>query len=122
MNPHFVDELDYEDESKITLERAVGKAKTFYYEYDFGDDWMHEIRFEKASNPEATVTHAVCTEGARACPPEDIGGPFGYEDFLAALADPDHEMHEELKEWIGGPFDPEAFSLAKINARLKRLK
>lgn len=122
VHPHFSEDLDYDDESKITLDQVAGKARAFLYEYDFGDGWMHEIHIEKSPNPEGGVPHAVCTGGARACPPDDIGGPPGYEDFLAGLADPKHEMHEEYKEWIGGDFDPEAFSVEKVNARLKRVK
>jgi|GEM_PF-607569 len=117
-SPHFGDDLGYEDEAKITLAGVARKAKTFLYEYDFGDGWMHEIEIEKAQNSEGAIAHAVCTDGARACPPEDIGGPPGYEDFLAGLADPKHEMHEDYIEWIGGSYDPEAFDAKKASARL----
>ncbi len=110
------------DEKQATLRDVAGEFKKWFYEYDFGDGWTHEIKIEKAPNPEGGVSHAVCTGGARACPPDDIGGPPGYEDFLVGLADPKHEMHEEYKEWIGGTFDPEAFSFEKVNALLKRVK
>jgi hypothetical protein len=53
--------------------------------------------------------------GKRACPPEDVGGPWGYENFLEALADPKHPDHEDLAEWCGGPLDPEIFDVNAIN-------
>ena len=64
----------------------------------------------------------VCLEGARACPPEDCGGPGGYEEFLAAIRDPKHERHAELLEWIGHPFNPEGFDLKLLNSELRDWK
>lgn len=60
-----------------------------------------------------------CTAGERACPPKDVGGIYGYERFLKAISDPDHEDHDELVEWIGGDFDPEAFDLGRFNSKLR---
>ena len=62
-----------------------------------------------------------CVGGARACPPEDCGGPWGYADFLAAMADPKHEDHRDMKEWIGRKFDPEKFSIDAVNKALRQL-
>ncbi|HSF47308.1 MAG TPA: plasmid pRiA4b ORF-3 family protein, partial [Burkholderiales bacterium] len=59
-----------------------------------------------------------CTGGARACPPEDCGGIWGYQEFLKALSDPAHPEHEEMLDWIGGEFDPERFDMSKVNQRL----
>jgi hypothetical protein len=53
-------------------------------------------------------------DGKRACPPEDCGGPWGYEEFLAAIANPDHEEHEEWLEWAGGEFNPEYFDPKEV--------
>jgi hypothetical protein len=64
---------------------------------------------EKVGHPiEKGMTYPLCLEGARACPPEDVGGIGGYAEFLEALADPEHERHDEFLEWTG-PFDPEEF-------------
>ena len=62
-----------------------------------------------------------CVEGARACPPEDVGGVWGYADFLEAMADPKHPEHRDMKEWIGGKFDPEKFDLKAVNRELRTL-
>lgn len=100
---------------KATLGEVAGaEGATFRYKYDFGDEWMHAIRVERVLNEEA---EPVCLDGARACPPEDIGGPWEYEDLLSALRDPKHEAHGEVVEWVEG-FDPEAFSVDEANARL----
>lgn len=92
------------------------------YEYDFGDSWLHEVLFEDVLPPDPARKTPVCTEGARACPPEDVGGVWGYQEFVTAINDPDHPEHDEYMEWIDeGSFDPEAFDLDAVNARLKGL-
>ena len=63
-----------------------------------------------------------CVAGENACPPEDVGGIPGYAEFLAAVADPDHEEHHELLAWVGGSFDPRAFDLDEVNERLGEFK
>ncbi len=84
------------------------------YEYDFGDGWEHAVVLEKWLPAEDRRRYPMCTAGARRCPPEDCGGVGGYEDFLEALGDPEHERHEELLKWAGGSFDPEAFDLRAV--------
>jgi hypothetical protein len=63
---------------------------------------------------------AECVAGARACPPEDCGGADGYEELLEAIADPQHERHAELKEWVGPYFAPEEFDVALVNSIANR--
>jgi hypothetical protein len=88
-------------ESRITLETAARLSNgRFRYEYDFGDGWQHEIVIEKESPWEMGSWIPVCLDGARACPPEDCGGPSGYAGFLEALNNPDHEQHLALKQWL----------------------
>ena len=85
------------------------------YIYDYGDDWEHVVKLEKILERTAGVSYPICTDGERACPPEDCGGSWGYEDFLEAIMDPSHERHEELLEWVGGDFDPEHFDIKDIH-------
>jgi Plasmid pRiA4b ORF-3-like protein len=107
--------------NRATLEQAVeGRRIKFRYWYDFGDDWFHEIKVEKILEPEAGAAYPRCVEGGRACPPEDCGGVWGYSNLLEILADPGHEEHEHYLEWLGGPFDSEAFDLDAVNRELKR--
>ncbi len=116
-------DLEVEDEDGIRLSQIfTGKKKPrVVYEYDFGDSWQHVIALEKTLEPEPKIKYPRCVEGARACPPEDCGGIWGYADFLEAMADPRHENHRDLKEWIGGKFDAEKFSVAVVNRELKGL-
>jgi len=108
------------DEEKISISQVAktGRKVRFIYEYDFGDSWQHEILLEKILEPEPKVAYPRCIEGARACPPEDVGGIWGYGDFLVAISDPNHEDHDERLEWGGGEFDPEKFSVDKVNKEL----
>ncbi len=93
------------------------KGSKCHYLYDFGDSWEHEITVI-----ETGLTHAgklpVCVAGARACPPEDCGGNLGYEDLCAAMTDKKHPERENLIEWLGEVYDPEAFDLDEVNQRL----
>jgi hypothetical protein len=109
-------------ERTARLGAALNGKRTFRYVYDFGDDWEHRIEVEKTLPPDAERKTALCLAGANACPPDDIGGPPGYENFVEAISDPDHPDHEEMLDWANGPFDPTAFDLERINKLLKRIK
>lgn len=120
----FPDERPVGDENKAVLaDVAPRKGDRFWYEYDFGDSWYHEIRTEKiqTADPSQTV-FAECIGGARANPPEDCGGPFGYAELLDTLKHPRRKDYQELVEWLGGSFDPEAFDLEHVNKYLRKLK
>ena len=82
------------------------------------DGWEHDLLVEKVLEPEPSATYPVCLKGRRACPPEDVGGIWGYAEFLQILTDPDHPEYEERLEWIGGEFDPEEFDVEDVNAAL----
>jgi hypothetical protein len=91
------------------------------YEYDFGDGWEHLIEVEDGL-PVESITDRLprCLDGERACPPEDVGGPHGYANFLMALRNPDDPEHETWRTWVGDSFDPAAFDLARVNRLLAR--
>lgn len=115
-------DLDVKSERWVKLEQVVSDVKDhFVYEYDFGDSWEHEIVVEKVVPPEPDVRYPICLTGKRACPPEDVGGIWGYPEFLEAIHNPEHPEHEAMLEWIGGAFDPEAFDLEAVNQALRRL-
>jgi hypothetical protein len=112
-------ELGHRDESRIRLSAvAPAVGDRISYTYDFGDDWVHHIQIEKILPRIPDTAYPRCVTGRRACPPEDCGGPWGYKEFLAAVTDPNHEQHEELTEWLGGPFDPAHFNPDEINKLL----
>jgi hypothetical protein len=106
------------DEAKATLFRLAAQGDRLGYVYDFGDGWTHTLTVEKVLTPEPGVRYPRCISGRRACPPEDVGGPWGYEGFLEAMADPAHPEHDERAEWTGGHFDPAAFNLDEVNEAL----
>ncbi|MDT4928927.1 MAG: hypothetical protein QOF92_1794 [Pseudonocardiales bacterium] len=110
---------DVRDESRSTLFRLAGEGNRLSYTYDFGDNWEHLVTVEKVLDPQAGRRYPTCTAGRRACPPEDVGGPWGYGDFLDALADPNHEDHGHWTEWIDGSFDPDSFDLVGTDAALE---
>jgi hypothetical protein len=109
------------DESKVRVAEALTTHEQGTYEYDFGDSWEHQLVVEEAGVPITPRSVATCTAGKRSCPPEDCGGIWGYANLLEALADPTHEEHEELTDWIGEDFDPERFDIVAVNARLQRI-
>jgi hypothetical protein len=96
-----------------------GKQFSFLYEYDFGDSWHHEIVFEGCLRAETGTLYPICVEGQRACPPEDVGGVFGFERFLAVRGDPKHAEHEMYAEW-GAGFDPDAFDAKEATKDMRR--
>lgn len=106
------------DEEVFTVGAAAERVREFGYEYDFGDSWRHTIGIEQTmSGVGADTPHLI--GGERACPPEDCGGPGGYQHLLEVLASPADEEHETMLEWVGGSFDPEAFDLAGANELLE---
>lgn len=107
------------DDRNIRLEKVAGPGGTFVYEYDFGDGWEHEPKIEAVRSADPTIRYPRC---ARACPPEDCGGPPGDEELLAAFADPARPQHQAMRAWAGPELDPVYFDLAEVNQRLWRLK
>ncbi len=103
----------------MTLAQAVHRRQgTFYYVYDWGDEWWHQIKLRdyRLQAPGETVTRIL--DGARACPPEDVGGVWGYADFLEAVQNPADPEHTAMLEWVGGSWDPEHFDRALLQRHL----
>ena len=83
----------------------LGARREFKYDYDMGDGWEHRIVIESAPAPKVHgLPLPICVAGENACPPQDVGGPHGYADFLGALGDRQHEQHDDMMRWIGGVF------------------
>jgi hypothetical protein len=117
------EEFDYRDSMRTKVSAVVpqtGKRFRCEYEYDFGDSWWHEVLFEGVVCAEPGQRYPLCLDGARACPPEDVGGVWGYADFVQAMADPEDERHEELVQWLGEEFAPEAFDPVVATARMRQ--
>lgn len=109
-----------EDDRRARLQKVAGaEGATFAYKYDFGDGWEHDVVVEKIVSAEPNPLYPLCLAGSRACPPENCGGPPGYESLIEALANPRRPEAHELLEWVGGRFDPEAFDLVAINRKIR---
>jgi hypothetical protein len=115
------DQMD--EETSLT---AVGEVLTrarsrMRYRYDFGDGWTHTIVVEKANVPTNAEQPAICLDGAGACPPEDCGGPWGYQRIVAAVQNPDDPEYADEREWMEDwieDFDPNAFDRDAVNRSL----
>lgn len=111
------------DESDVRLSDLFKRKRAkFTYMYDFGDNWTHELEVTDIAPPQPGQSYPACVAGERACPPEDCGGVWGYEEILSALAYPDDEQYAERLEWLGDGYDPEKLDLQAVNKHLRALR
>jgi len=117
--PEYPDELDGEPDDSVwdtkLSDVAQQEGAKFRYIYDFGDGWEHEVVVEKIVDGPDDAPQATCMAGERRCPPEDVGGVPGYEAFLEAISDPNHESHKQMLNWMGGSYDPDEFRAEAVN-------
>jgi len=99
-----IDIADYFSDSNTTAK----------YLYDFGDGWEHDLVLENVLQRDSQADYPLCLAGERACPPEDCGGPPGYERFLEAIRDETHVDHDGMLKWVGGRFSPEEFDPMEV--------
>jgi Plasmid pRiA4b ORF-3-like protein len=85
--------MEQQDEAKHKLKDLSAR---FTYLYDFGDGWEHDVDVLGTGSDQVG-----CVFGEGACPPEDCGGPHGYEQLLMVLADPQDPEHESMRLWAG---------------------
>lgn len=103
------------DGARVRVNKHLAReGQEIAYVYDFGDDWWHDIRLEAIAPATAGVAYPRCIDGARRCPPEDCGGPPGYEELLRAIGDPRHPGHRAMTEWCGEGFDAERFEVESV--------
>lgn len=125
---HFMmEEPDVIDYGVIRISKLLarhGSKLRMLYHYDFGDDWQHTVVLEKVTESEPGVTYPRCVAGAQACPPEDIGGIFGFEEYIEAITDPNHNRYREFLDEYGpletGRFDPEQATQSMRQGRSRR--
>ncbi len=102
-----------------TLVNAVRRRQgTFYYVYDLGDAWWHTIKLLDYRFQALGEIAPRILDGARACPPEDVGGVAGYAAFLEAVQNPADPEHTAMLEWVGGSWDPEHYDRALLQRHL----
>ena len=118
----FEDQYEFIDSTVTKISDVVpknGERFQFEYEYDFGDGWVHEVLFEGSLAATEGQKYPLCLEGERACPPEDVGGMDGYNEYLKIIGDPHHEQHDEMLEWRG-KLDLELFDSNKASKKMQR--
>lgn len=113
------DESEDADSVRISELLPANQRLQLRYLYDFGDSWEHVVKLEKVLSTAPGTRYPQCLAGARACPPEDCGGIYGYFDFVEAISDPKHERHDELLDWHG-PYNPEAFDPSAATKSMRR--
>ena len=106
----------------IKLQALIERGDlSFTYVYDFGDNWRHTVAFEGVEQARPGVTYPHFVEGARRCPPEDVGGTPGYETFLEAITTPRHPERREVLNWYGGPYNPKDINRELIVHRFDQI-
>lgn len=105
------------DARKMKLsETFKEEGQKFTYIYDLGDNWQHQIILEEMMSDKTIKADVLGGKGA--CPPEDCGGPWGYEALKKALENPAHPEHEDMREWLEMEedeyFDPKYFELEEV--------
>jgi hypothetical protein len=114
-------ELALRDELDARLDAVAKTGDRFRYTYDYGDWWEHTVDVEAVWPADPEERYPVCVEGERACPPEDVGGTHGYRQLVAALADPSHPDHEQMREWLGRSYEADVFIPEIATTLLRRL-
>lgn len=121
--PYLFGGLRGEYASDLTVDQVLRKpGDQLGYLYDSGDEWLHAIELDKVvTRPRAGTVLPRCSAGKRACPPEDCGGPWGYEDTLRALRSRKGWHYQQARELCGKRFDAEAFDKDAVNVQLAAL-
>jgi hypothetical protein len=121
-DPDFPEQGVISDKRAVLQEVLKPSISQFSYLYDFGDGWEHDVLIESTSSTVENESALLCLAGANACPPDDVGGPYGYAEFVKAIANPKHKEHRRYLHWCGGAFDPKGFDLQSVNRDLRRLR
>lgn len=109
----------------LSIGDLIATGSRFTYLYDFGDGWEHHLSVEWIDDNDGEPLaqgDAWVVEGENACPPEDIGGIGGFQEFLDKLEnEPYADETKEMREWVGLDYDPARFDRQAANAAIKRL-
>lgn len=103
------------DETMCILGSNLDIGQKFIYEYDFGDNWAHTIEVLDIEKPVKGLQYPICIEGKNACPPDDCGGPHGYEELKQSLVSSNAKIRDSILVYVGGQFDPYACDPNRLN-------
>jgi hypothetical protein len=120
--PDGIDIDEMADAKKVKIKSIFKQpGQKFNYIYDFGDDWYHTITLELRTLEK--ISSADCIDGKGKCPPENCGGPWGYKNLLKILAEPAHEEHIDMLNWLslsdGNEWDVHEFDLEEVRKGVK---
>ncbi|MGD1823563.1 MAG: plasmid pRiA4b ORF-3 family protein [Pleomorphochaeta sp.] len=116
---YILDFDDVFDSKNVRLNQFMTrKNQKIIYEYDFGDGWQHEITLLNSNYNSHSAYDLVCVDGERACPPEDVGGAYGYQHFIECIENEDDDEHEDMLMWIDYDYDPDELEIDYINFEL----
>jgi hypothetical protein len=107
--------------NQATLADLAARATSFKYNYAFGDDWQHTVEIEETASRTADGQQPKLLSAEGRCPPADVGGPSGYEQYLQAIADPRDAQHEAMLEWGDQDFDPHEAGITTLRFNLANL-
>lgn len=110
-----------EDESEAVLVELAPPGSAFHYDYDLGDGWEHLVEVVRVEPLPSASAPLEILDGYRSAPPEDCGGPQGYEHLLDVLGDPEHPEHQDVVACMETVFDPDGFDIHATNLRLQNL-
>jgi hypothetical protein len=114
--PSADDWEEVQDSRKIKIGGYFQAPKDkIVYEYDFGDSWEHNVSLKKILAADPKITYPIVTAGAMACPPEDCGGIWSYQELIGLSNKPDSEEFQDFLELVGEDFDPTHFDLNEVN-------
>jgi len=131
-SPHFITQFDLHEgedgilEDDVRLDQVVAeKGDALWYDYDFGDGWEHVIKVEAVLPEPPDDVELVA--GRRACPPEDVGGPWGYEGvarwvesgYDAALLPEQFDNAEHARQWLPLGWHPATFDLESARTAVR---
>lgn len=116
--------MEFANASKDTVvqERFISLSEIFphhsevIYEYDFGDCWKHTITLEKTCTSTAPYAKLIESKGER--PPEDVGGLYGFNEYLTIVNDKASPEYESMRAWAESQKE-RTFSLDYTNEQLK---
>lgn len=110
------DEIVHLDSTEITIRDTFSAHSEIFYEYDFGDGWIHTIRFNRfIENCDVPYPHCIAAIGD--APMEDCGGPYGFEDTMTILQQPNHPEYEDVYRWVRSSLW-EPLNIDRINRRI----
>lgn len=112
------EDIGAEETEGVLLCDVLGTTKVFQYTYDFGDNWVHYIEIKQVLEHDPRINYPACIDGENACPPEDCGGPHGFEELKKVLAGPASEEKDEMLTWVGGFYNPTTFDPNFVNQHL----